>query len=75
MAALSAFLLALPYIFQLLVGFFSLIGKIGKYAKERNLLNWISEMEASIDQLDVAKTPDEKKQAAGRIGDLIRKLR
>lgn len=74
LAALPEFITALPYIFQLAVQLMGIVESFVAWAKENNAKQWISELEDTMDLLRKAKTPDEKKAAAGRLGDILRSL-
>lgn len=67
LAALPEFLKALPALIQLLLKFMLLVEKLGTS-------KWLADCEATIDKLDTAKTPEQKRDAARGMVDLIRKL-
>jgi hypothetical protein len=74
LAALPAFIAALPYIFQLLVKIMALMERFSVWAKEQKFEAWLNEIEDTIDKLEKAKTPEEKRSAARDIVGIIRKL-
>ncbi len=59
---------------QIAVKMMGLVESFVTWAKENNAKAWISELEDTMDLLRKAKTPDEKKAAAGKIGDIMRGL-
>jgi hypothetical protein len=67
LAAIPAFLKALPELIRVLLKFMLFVEKIGTS-------KWLADCEATIDQLDSAKTPEQKREAARSMVDLIRKL-
>ena len=74
LAALPAFIVALPYIFQLATQIMGLVTRFVAWAKSIDAKKWISELEDTMDLLEKAKTPDEKRDAARRAGDILRSL-
>lgn len=74
LAALPAFIQALPYIFQVAVKVMTLVEKFVLWAEKREFNQWLTECEKTIDQLENAKTPEQKREAARSMVDLIRTL-
>lgn len=74
LAALPAFIQALPYLLQLMVKFMSLAEKLVAWAKKNELSKWMENVENKIDLLEKAKTPDEKREAARGLSDILRSL-
>jgi biopolymer transport protein ExbB/TolQ len=74
LAALPSFIAALPYIFQVLVKIMALIERFSAWAKEQNFEAWLNDIEDTIDRLEKAKTPTEKREAARSVVDIIRRL-
>jgi hypothetical protein len=74
LAALPAFLLALPRLCEVLLRLISICERLISWSKEKALLQWIDDLEATLDKLDKAQTPEEKRTAARGMVDLIRKL-
>lgn len=74
LAALPSFVAALPFMLQLAVQVMGLVESFVTWAKENNAKQWISELEDTMNLLRKAKTPDDKKAAAGKIGDIFRSL-
>jgi len=74
LAALPAFIQALPYIFQVALKMMTLLEKFILWSEKREFNNWLSECERTIDKLDQAQTPEQKREAARSMVDLIRKL-
>lgn len=74
LAALPAFIQALPYMFQVALKVILVIEKFMNWAAKNNFNQWLNEVEVTIDKLQNAKTSEEKAAAAHSIGDLIRKL-
>lgn len=72
MASLIAFLQALPYLIQLLVQFMGLVARIASWAQTNSLHKWMENLEDTIDQLEKAKTPDEKRDVARKLSDIIK---
>lgn len=73
--ALPAFIASLPYLFQVLLKVMNLIEKFVLWADQKGLNLWLEDLEGTIDQLDKAKTPEEKRTAAKDLASIIRKLR
>jgi molecular chaperone GrpE (heat shock protein) len=75
MAGILALLQALPEFLKLMNMLGNAISRLNAYAKENNIQQWILDLEHSIDQLEQAKTPDEKISAAKRLLDSVRNIR
>lgn len=74
LAAIPALIQSLPYLFQVALKIINLLEKLIAWTQKREFNNWLSECEATIDKLDQAKTPEERRSAAKSLVDLIRKL-
>lgn len=74
LAALPAFIQSLPYLFQVALKVMTLLEKLIQWGEKQQLNQWLSDVEKTIDQLESAKTPQEKRAAARSISELIRKL-
>lgn len=74
MTGLLAILQALPEMFKLLNYLGTVVDRFMKWSHDNNLEKWISDLEASVDQLEKAKTPEEKLGAAHSIVSNIRNL-
>lgn len=75
MVPFISFLQSLPYLFQIILKFMIVVEKFVTWAKDKNLSGWIDELEGTIDELTQADTPEKKRNSAGKIGDLIRRLK
>lgn len=75
LTALPAFLASLPYLFQLLVKVMTLVERLIAWSQQNKLNDWLNDVEKTIDQLEQAKTPEQKRSAAKGMVDLIRTLR
>ncbi len=73
--ALPAFIASLPYLFQVLLKLISLLEKFVLWAEQKGLNAWLSDLEGTIDKIDQAKTPEEKRSAAKDLALILRKLR
>lgn len=73
--SLLALIQALPEFLKLLNRLGDVVERFSAWAKENNLNAWIDDLEATIDQLEKAKTPDEKLDAAHSLVGAIRKLK
>lgn len=74
LAALPAFIQALPYIFQVMLKVMTLLEKFILWAEKREFNGWLDDVEKTIDKLDGAQTPEQKREAARSMVELIRKL-
>lgn len=74
LAALPAFIAALPTLFQVLAKFMSLAEKLVAYAEKNDLLKWMESVEGAIDELEAAKTTEEKLASARRLSGIVRGL-
>jgi hypothetical protein len=72
--ALPAFIQSLPYLFRVALKVMNLLEKLILWTEKREFNAWLSECEKVIDQLDTAKTPEERRSAARGMVDIIRKL-
>jgi hypothetical protein len=61
--------------FQSLNRLLALFERIGKWTKEHNLDAWISDLEASIDKLEKAESPEQKLDAARSIVGAVRSIK
>lgn len=75
LAALPAFVAALPTMFQLALKFMSLAETLMAWAGKNNLHQWFDDVEGAIDNLEKAKSADAKTKAAKDLSDIIGKLR
>lgn len=69
-----ALIQALPELFKLLNRLGLVVARLMEAAERQGINRWIDNLEASIDQLEKAKTPNEKLDAAQSLVDSIRKL-
>lgn len=74
-AGIFALIQALPELFKLLNSLGSVVDRLMKWAHEHELEKWISDLEASIDKLEKAKTSEEKVGAAQSIVGSIRNIK
>jgi hypothetical protein len=74
LAALPAFIQALPYIFQVTLKIMTLTEKFIQWSQKQEFNKFLSDCEATIDKLSAAKTPEEKQDAAKSMVDLLRTL-
>ncbi len=74
MAALPAFLAALPTLFQIAAKFMNLIVKLVEWSEKEQTKKWIENVEKSFDDLHAADTPEKKYAAARRLNDVFRGL-
>ncbi len=74
-SGIFALIQALPELFKLLNRLGDVVDKFMKWTHEHELEKWISDLEASIDKLENAKTPSEKLGAAQSIVGSIRNLK
>ncbi len=74
-AGIFALIQALPELFKLLNRLGDVVGRFMTWSKDHNLEKWISDLEASIDKLENANTPEEKLDAAQSIVGNIRNLK
>jgi hypothetical protein len=72
--ALPALITALPILIEQFIRLMALLERFAQWASKNNLNAFLSEVEGAVDQLEKARTPDEKLNAARSIGSLIRKL-
>lgn len=73
-AALPAFIQAIPYLLQIAVKMMNVTQQFVSWAQKNELDKWFDNVEVKIDQLDKAKTPDEKRTAAKDLSDIMRSL-
>lgn len=52
----------------------TLFDKAGTVIKEKKLEAWVTDMQSTIDTLEKAETPEQKRAVARNIVDLIRRL-
>ncbi len=74
LAALPAFIAALPALCNLGVQMMTVLQKIVAWAEKNDLNKWLSDVEKAVDQLDAAKTSDEKLAAAKQLSGVIKSL-
>lgn len=70
-----AILEALPALMQTIPKVVSLIERYLNWANANDLNKWIDALEAGIDQLETAQTPEEKSAAARALVDSIRHIK
>lgn len=68
MTGFIAFLQALPRLLWLME-------RIGQWVIDRNLNSWLDQVEQTIDSLEKAQTPEEKRKVARDLVGLIRSVR
>lgn len=68
MQAILAFLAVLPKII-------SLIERLGELMEKNRVSEWLDDVDASIDALEKAQTPEAKRDAAKKIALVIRRAR
>lgn len=64
----------LPALVALLSRLGDVLGRFQKWADQNKLNAWIDQLEKNIDQLEGAKTPEDKLNAAKGLADSIRNL-
>jgi hypothetical protein len=74
LAVLPSFLATLPKILELLTQSMMLLQRFATYAQDRNLDVWFSEVENAIDQLEKAKSSEDKKLVARNLVNLVGRL-
>ena len=74
LGAIPAFIQSLPYLFQVALKVMTLVEKMIEWSMRQDFNNWLNDVEVTIDKLDAAKTPEQKREAAKSIVDLVRKL-
>ncbi len=74
LAALPAFIQALPELLQFLVKMMGLIERVSKLVKEREINQWLAQVETQVDLLEKAATPEEKKRVATAVSSLFTRL-
>lgn len=72
--ALPAFFQALPHLCEVVLKLINLLEKFIAYSKKKEFLKLLDDIEGTIDKLDEAKTPEQKRDAARAMAELIRKL-
>ena len=68
MAGFLAFLSLLPRILLLME-------RVGQWIIDKKLNSWLDEVEKTIDQLEKADTPEEKRKAARNLVGIVRSIR
>lgn len=68
MSAILSFLAIIPKLL-------SLAERLGTYVQEQNLHAWLDDLDRAVTDLEKAKTPQEKIDAARKISGSIRSLR
>lgn len=74
MPAIFAFLNALPALISLIGRLADLFNRLLKWSHENGVEAWITNLEASIDKLERAKTAEEKLDAAQSLVSSIRNV-
>jgi hypothetical protein len=72
--ALPQFIASLPYLFQIILKAMTLFERFITWTKTNQIERWINDLEHTIDKLEGAETPEQKRDAARSMVDLIRKL-
>lgn len=73
--ALPSFFQALPYLCQVALKAIQVVERLEKWVKENKIEDRIRDIESATDQLEKAKTPDEKWDSAGKFVDIIRRIK
>lgn len=68
MQGILAFLAAIPKIIDL-------ISRVGEMWQKSKADEWLNNLEKSIDMVEAAKTPEEKKDASKALAHVIRNIR
>lgn len=74
-AGIFALIQALPEILKLLNRLGEVVDRFMKWSDQIGLNSWIDNLEATIDKLEKADTPQKKLDAAEQLVDTIRKLK
>lgn len=74
LSAIPAFIQSLPYLFQVALKVMTLVEKFISWSQKREFNQFLTDCEATIDKLESAKTPEEKRNAARDLVGIIRKL-
>lgn len=62
-------------LFEALPKILLLMERIGQWITDRNLNSWLDDVEKTIDALETAQTPEDKRKAARNLVGLVRSIR
>ncbi len=74
MTSLIAFIRTLPEFLKLLGQLAGLMNRFLDWSKQQGVNKWLSDLEERMDQLEAAKTPEEKLDAAQNLVKSIRHI-
>jgi hypothetical protein len=69
--AIPAFIASIPKLIELMSTIMALVQRFVAWADTKKVDEWLNKIEANMDQLEQAKTPQEMRDAAKSLADLI----
>jgi hypothetical protein len=74
-AALPAFIASIPKLIELMAQTMNLVQRFVAWADTKKVDEWLTQVESHMDQLEAAKSPQEMRDAAKSLSNLIGSIR